>query len=218
MGLECKSRKSRNTWNNRQIWPWSIGWSRAKAKRVCQKNTLAIGNTLFQQHKRRLHTWTSPDGQHWIQIVYILCSQRWKSSIQSAKTRPGANCGSGNELLIAKFRLELKKVGKTTRTVSQSVQSLSRVWLFVTPWIAAGQASLSITNSQSLLKLMFTDLVMPSNHLILCRPLLLPPIPPSIRVFSNVSTLRIRWPKYWSFIFSISPSYERPGLISFRMD
>ena len=100
-----------------------------------------------------------------------------------------------------------------------SVQSLSRVWLFVTPWIAALQASLSITNSQSLLKLMSIELVMPSNHLILCHALLLlPPIPPSIRVFSNESTLCMRWTKYWSFSFSISPSSEHPGLISFRMD
>ena len=89
----------------------------------------------------------------------------------------------------------------------------------VTPWIAACQASLSISNSRSLLKLMSIELVMPSNHLIFCHPLLLlPPIPPSIRVFSNESTLRIRWPKYWSFSFSISPSNEHPGLISFRMD
>ena len=100
-----------------------------------------------------------------------------------------------------------------------SVQSLSRVWLFVTPWIAASQASLSITNSRSLPKLMCIKSVRPSSHLILCRPLLLlPPIPPSIRVFSNESTLRMRWPKYWSFSFSISPANEHPGLISFRMD
>ena len=81
----------------------------------CQENALVIANTLFQQHKRRLYTWTSPDGQHWNQIDYILCSQRWRSSTQSAKTRPGADCGSDHELLIAKFRLKLKKVGKTTR-------------------------------------------------------------------------------------------------------
>ena len=100
-----------------------------------------------------------------------------------------------------------------------SVQPLSRVRLFTTLWITAHQASLSITNSQSLLKLMSIKLVMPSSHLILCHPLLLmPPIPPRIRVFSNESTLRMRWPKYWSFSFSISPSNEHPGLISFRMD
>ena len=100
-----------------------------------------------------------------------------------------------------------------------SVQSLSRVRLSVTPWIAAHQASLSITNSRSLLKLMPVESVMPSNHLILCRPLLLlPPTPPSIRVFSNESTLPMRWPKYWSFSFSISSCNEHPGVISFRMD
>ena len=100
-----------------------------------------------------------------------------------------------------------------------SVQSLSRVRLFATPWIEARQASLSITNSLSSLRLTSIESVMPSSHLILCCPLLLlPPIPPSIRVFSNESTLRMRWPKYWSFSFSIIPSKEIPGLISFRMD
>jgi len=100
-----------------------------------------------------------------------------------------------------------------------SVQSLSRVRLFATPWITARQASLSITNSRSSLRLTSIESVMPSSHLILCRPLLLPPpIPPSIRVFSNESTLHMRWPKYWSFSFSIIPSKEIPGLISFRMD
>ena len=99
-----------------------------------------------------------------------------------------------------------------------SVQFLSRAQLFATPQTAARQASLSITNSRSLLKLMSIESVMPSNHLILCRPLLLPSIFPSIRVFSNESVLHIRWPKYWSFSFSISPSNEYSGLISFKMD
>ena len=100
-----------------------------------------------------------------------------------------------------------------------SVQSLSHVRLFATPWTAECQASLSITNSWSLPKLMSIELVMPSNHLILCRPfLLLPSIFPSIRVFSNESALHISWPKYWSFSFNIGPSNEHPGLISFRMD
>ena len=103
--------------------------------------------------------------------------------------------------------------------LSDSVQSLSGVWLFVTPWNAAIQASLSIANSRSLLKFMLIESVMPSNHLILCRPiLLLPSVFPSIRVFSNESALHIRWPKYWSFSFNISPSNEYSGLISFRMD
>ena len=100
-----------------------------------------------------------------------------------------------------------------------SLQSLSSVWLFATPWTIARQASLSITNSRSLPKLMSIDSVMPSNHFILCHPLpLLPSIFPSIRVFSNESVLHITWPEYWSFSFNISPSNEHPRLISFRMD
>ena len=103
--------------------------------------------------------------------------------------------------------------------IHSSVQSLSRVRLFTTPWIAARQASLSITSSQSLLRLMSTQLLMSSNHLILCYPfLLLPSIFPTISVFSSESVLHIRWPKYWSFSFSISPSNEDSGLISFRID
>ena len=113
-GLECKSRRLRDTWSNWQIWPWSTKWSRAKANRVLQENALVIANTLFQQHKRRRYTWTSPDSQYQNQIDYILCNWRWRSSVQSAKTRLGADCGSVHELLIAKFRLKLKKVGKTT--------------------------------------------------------------------------------------------------------
>ena len=112
-------------------------------------------------------------------------------------------------------------VSKVTKFIYQirSDQSLSRVRLFATPWIAVHQASLSITNSRSSPKLMSINLVISSSHLILCRPLLLlPPIPPSIRVFSNESTLRMKWPKYWSFSLSISPLYEHPGLVSFRMD
>ena len=114
-----------------------------------------------------------------------------------------------------------EKVGQMVKRFSlfSSVQSLSHVRFFATPWITARQATLSITSSRSLLKFIPLKSVMPSSHLTLCRPLLLlPPIPPSIRVFSNESTLHIRWPKYWSFSFSISPSNEHPGLISFRMD
>ena len=109
------------------------------------------------------------------------------------------------------------KCFKISQSVS-SVQSLSHIQLFVTTWTAAHQASLSITNHQSLLKLMSLESVMPSNHLILCCPLLLPSIFPSIGGFSNESLLCIRWPKYWSFNFNISPSNEHSGLISFRMD
>ena len=113
-------------------------------------------------------------------------------------------------------RVGLSEWTTVTNFDGQSVQLLSRVWLFVTPWVAARQASLSITNSQSLPKLMSIESVMPSNHLILYHPLLLlPSIFPSIRVFSNESALRIWWPKYWSFSFSISPSNEYSGLISF---
>ena len=126
------------------------------------------------------------------------------------------------EQQVAKRRYHTSKVRSREtplRWSVSSVQSLSSVWLFATPWIAACQASLSITNSRSLLKLTSIELVMPSSHLIFGRSLLLlPPIPPGIRVFSKESTYRLRWPKYWSFSFSINPSNEQPGLISFRMD
>ena len=113
----------------------------------------------------------------------------------------------------------MNKTVISTSVHFSSVQELSRVWLFETPWIAACLASLSIINSRSSFRLISIESVMPSSHLILCCPLLLlPPIPPSIRVFSNKSTLRMRWPKYWSFSFSIIPFKEIPGLISFRMD
>ena len=115
------------------------------------------------------------------------------------------------------YKQPIKYIFNATYLVS-SVQFLSHVPLVVTPWTAACQASLSITNSESLLKLMSIKLVMPSNHLILCHPLLLPSIFPSFRVFSKESVLCIRWPKYWSFSLSISPSNEYSGPISFRMD
>ena len=110
--VECKSRKSRDTWSNRQIWPCNTKWSRAKACRVFSREHTGHSKPLFQKPNRPLYTWTSPDGQFWNQIDYILCSQRWRNSIQSAKTIPGADCGLAHELLIAKFRLKLKKVGK----------------------------------------------------------------------------------------------------------
>ena len=115
MGLQCKSRKSEIP---RETGKFGLGVQKKVGQRrteFCQENRLVIANTLFQQHKRRLYTWTSPDGQYQNQIDYILCSQRWRSCIQSAKTRPGVDYGSDYELLIAKFRLKLKKVGKTTR-------------------------------------------------------------------------------------------------------
>ena len=115
--LECKSRKSRDTWSNRQIWPWSTKWSRVKANRVLPREHIGHSKHPLQQHMRRLYTRTSLDGQHWNQIDYILCSQRWRSSTQSTTTtkKRGADCGLDHEHLIAKFRPELKKVGKTTR-------------------------------------------------------------------------------------------------------
>ena len=117
------------------------------------------------------------------------------------------------------IRKLLEIINQFSKVHFTSIQSISRVWLFATPWTAARQASLSITNSRSLPKLMFIESVMPSNHLNLCHPLLLlPSIFPSIRIFSNESVLCIMWSKYWSFSFNISPSNEHLGLISLRMD
>ena len=113
-GLECKSRKSIDTWSNRKTWPWSTKQNRSKANRVLPKKR--TGHSKHPLPTRGFYTWTSPDGQYWNQTDYILCSQRWRSSIQSTKTRPVAVCGSDHELLIAKFRLKLKKVWKTTRS------------------------------------------------------------------------------------------------------
>ena len=143
-------------------------------------------------------------GNFWllIQLVHLYKCQFWSSI--SSWVYFGSLCISRNLFISSQF---------------SSVQSLSHVRLFATPWIAARQASLSITSSRSSPRLMCIKLEMPFSHLILCRPLLLlPPIPPSIRVFSSESALHIRWPKYWSFSFNISPSNEHPGLISFRMD
>ena len=119
---------------------------------------------------------------------------------------------------ISHLSLDSQKINMEYLFLASSVQSLSHVRLFATPWTTAHQASLSTTNSWSLLKLMSVESVMPSNHLILCRPLLLPSIFPSTRVFFNESILHIRWPKYWSFCFSISLSNEYPELILFKMD
>ena len=105
-GMEWISRKSRATWSNRKIWPWSTKQSRSKANRVLPRECTGHSKHLFQQHKRRLYIWTSPDGQYQNQIDDILCSQKWRSSIQSAKARPGADCGSDYELLTAKLRLK----------------------------------------------------------------------------------------------------------------
>ena len=115
-GLECKSRKLRDT---RVTGKFGLGVQNEAGQRLtefCKENALVMANTLFQQHKRRLYTWTSPDGHYWNQIDYILCSQRWRSSTESAKTRVGADCGSDHELLIAKYRVKLKKVHGVTQS------------------------------------------------------------------------------------------------------
>ena len=149
------------------------------------------------------------------------CPQDWKRPIliPIPKKSNVRECSNYNTIALVSHasKVMLKSLQARCQQLSVSVQLLSRVWFFVNPWTAAHQASLSFTISQSLLKLMSIESVMPSNHLILCRPLLLlPSIFPSIRVFSNVLALHIRWPKYWSF--SISPFNEYSELISFRND
>ena len=113
----------------------------------CQENVLVIANTLFQQHKKRLYTWTSSDGQHRNKIDYILCSQRWRSSIQSTKTRPGADCGSDHELCIVKFRLKLKKVGKTTRPLRYDLNQIPYDYTMSQTSVHSSSHTLSIRSS-----------------------------------------------------------------------
>ena len=199
-GLECKSRKSRDTWSIGQIWPWSTKLSRAKASRVLPREHTGHSKHLFQRHRRRLYTWTSPD-----RCSILKSDCYWVGRINIVKMTILPN---------AIYRFNGIPIKFSSVQFSHSVMSGS-----ATPWTVAHQASLSITNSQSPPKPMSFESVMPSNHLILCCHLLhLPSIFPSIRVFSNVSVLLIRWPKYWSFSLNISPSNEHPGLISFRMD
>ena len=156
----------------------------------------------------QLHTHISPPTTH----TNLVCYSVW-SRVPCARYREEQNLAP---CWICLFNLYLLLF---TKRIPVQLSSLSRVQLFATPWTAARQASLSITNSQSLLKLTSTESVMPSNHLILCHTLLLSPsIFPRIRVFLNESALHIRWPKYWNFSFNISPSNEHSGLISFRMD
>ena len=155
--------------------------------------------------------WYNREEKHGLSIMSSIysCPMCFQSSKDLPSFRPW-NAIVLKQILVYDF--------STLRVQFSSVTQSCPV-LFATPWITARQASLSITNSWSLPKLMSVELVMPSSHLILCCPLLLlPPVPPSIRVFSNESTLCMRWPKYWSFSFSISPSNEHPGQISFRMD
>ena len=158
--------------------------------------------------------WKSNDNLMYSNLIYMLTAYAFPIWISEIRSQQGIK--KENE----RTRADSKQPMYAFSSVQfSSLQSLSRVQLFVTPWITARQASLSITNSLSSPKLVCIESVMPSSHLILCHPLLLlPPIPPSIRVFSNESTLRMRWPTYWSFSLSINPSNEHPGLVSFRMD
>ena len=156
---------------------------------------------------------------HWAPLSMGFPSQEYWSGFPFPSPGDLPNPGTKPESPALACRFFTLSHQESPWTSIISVQSLSHVQLFVIPRIAACQASLSITNSQSLLKLMSIEMVMPSNHLILCHPLLLPPsIFPSIRVFSSESVLRIRWPKYWSFSFTFSPSNEYSGLISFRIN
>ena len=166
------------------------------------------------------------ESEKWKWSRSVLSYSQWPHGLQPTRLLhpwdfPGKSTGVGCHCLLRKYSILYYKIGFVFDDSAQfsSVQSLSHVQLFATPWIAARQSSLSITNSHSSLKLTSIKLVMPSRHLILSCPLLiLPPLPPSIRVFSNESTLHMRWPKYWSFSFSIILSKEHPRLISFRMD
>ena len=156
-----------------------------KGEQFCQKIALVIANTLFQQHKSRLYTWTSPDGQYQSQTDYILCSQRWRSSIQSAKTRPAANCGSDHEFLIAKFRLKLKKVGKTTRPFRYAAAKSLQSCLTLRPH-ELQHARPPCPSPTSGVYPNPRPLSLLCHQIIICRSLLLlPSIFPSIRVFSN---------------------------------
>ena len=181
-----------------ETWVRSLGWEDALCKGMATHSGILAGES---------HGWRSPAG----------CSA-WGCK------RVGHNRVTNTFSLLTTYLNLVSLLALMCSSFAQGsqfslVQSLSRVQLFATPWTAAHQASLSISSSWSLLKLMSIELVMPSNHLILCRPLLFPPsIFPSIRVFSNGSVLHIRWPKDWSFSFSISPSNEYSGLISFKMD
>ena len=165
--------------------------------------------------------WSGPSGQFWIMTIIVLFPVLVEC-VQSFTTELSLMTSFVSKSAVSEINIVALTFFGYYLVQFSSVQSLrlSRIRLFVTPWIAARQASLSITNSWSPLKLTSIESVMPSSHLILCRPLLLLPLifPSSIRVFANESAFCIRWPKYWSFSFSISPSNEHSGLISFRMD
>ena len=200
-----------------ETWVWSLGWEDTLGKEK------ATHSSIFAWRI----PWTEEPGG-WQLMVLQRVRRDWATNTSTLLQERGLHIIEAlakavifptahnwmNESLSQKWdRITSKWIQFS------SVQSLSHVWLFVTPWTAVHQASLSITNSRSSPKPMSTESVMPSNHLILCNPLLLlPSIFPSIRNFFNESALHIRWPKYWSFSFNISPSNEHPGLVSFRMD
>ena len=202
---------------------WRLHSSRAALRRLEERQHFQLAKELVDTDHKQYVLMTS-----WNESHSVVLDSLWLHGLYSPWNSPSQNTGvsslsplqgiiptQGSNPDLPHCRCIVYQLGHEF----SSVQLLSHVWLFATPWIAAHQASLSITNSRSLLKFMSIESVMPFSHLILCHSLLLlPPNPPNIRVFSNESTLHIRWPKYWSFSFSISPSKEIPGLISLRMD
>ena len=186
--------------SNRQIWPWSTEWSKTKANRVFPREHTGHCKHPLPITKEKTLTWTLPGGQYWNQIDYILCSQRWRSSISSVQF---SHSVMSDSLQPHESQHTRPPCPSPTPRVHSDSLSLSEV--------ESNSTSVKLTDS--------IESVMPSSHLILCHSLLLlPPISPNIRVFSKESVLPMRWPKYWSFSFSITPSHEHPGLISFRMD
>ena len=194
-----------------ETWVWSLGWEDPLEKGMATHTGILAWRIPWIEEACRLHKESDMTERLTLLLLSLFTGSRswdldiswWGAAVVTIHPTVGKSIWEGE-----------KKDDQFS-----SVQSLCRVQLFATPWIPACQASLFITNSRSLFKLMSIESVMPSSHLILCRPLLLlPPIPPSIRVFSNESTVCMRWPKYRSFSFSISPSNEHPGLISFRID
>ena len=207
------------------LWPWEEGtW----AKKHWGASVLSVHSTVLKSPVPASRAWQQPEPTVWSMKPQRLKQKETKQPVTSFQNIQCSNWTAllRNPFIILLFQYllltrycKVKKTEPDAGPTFSSVQSLRHVQLFATPWTAVCQASLSITNSRSLPKLMSIESVIPSNHLTLCCPLfLLPTIFPSIGVFSNESALHIRWPKYWSFSFNISPSNEHSGLISFRMD
>ena len=206
------SLRSPNCHKAQETWVWSLGWEDPLEKKMATHSSILAWRIPRTEEPGRLWSMRSQRVRHnW--ASRMPCSLlKFQPSIT-----PQSYCF--HKLISSQLQSLHYLQSKVLYLLFSSVQSLSRVWLFATPWTAAHQASLSITSSRTPPKPMSIESVMPFNHLILCHPFLfLPSVFPSIRVFSNESVLPIRWPKYWSFSFSISPSNEHPGLISFRMD